>query len=173
MSVLLGFSAPAFAVPKRVAQVPLLVAVVQLLPEMTVPATLVMATLPLVKTLPGLVVVAVKLASVPPPIAVVSTPSPRSPKRIVFVLFERSLWSSVVSVFTLVLLLLVICVDRQQPVDGLQQLAQAARFVEQEQGLAAGGGRGVRGDDYVRFVAAVAQEHDPGQAGEREAHDLA
>src|SRR5439155_12579160 len=106
MSVVLGFRAPALLEPKSVAQVPLLVAAAQLLPAMTVPATLVMVTVPFVKTLLGLVVCAVKLAIVLPPTAVVSTPSPRSPNRIFLILFELPIRGSLVSWFTLVALLL-------------------------------------------------------------------
>src|SRR5438067_212553 len=65
MSVVLGFRLPVVAAPERVAQVPLLVAVVQLLPEITEPATLVISTLPSWKVLLALTVWALKLASVP------------------------------------------------------------------------------------------------------------
>src|SRR5690242_1899917 len=65
MSVVLGFRLPALLAPNRVAQVPLLVAVEQLLPEITEPATLVISTVPSWKVLLGLVVWALKLARVP------------------------------------------------------------------------------------------------------------
>jgi hypothetical protein len=98
-SVVLGLSAPALLPPNSVAQVPLFVEDEQLLPEITVPATLVIETDPFEKVLLGLVVVAVKLASVPPPTAVVSTPAPSSPKRIILIRLERSLFVTKVSWF--------------------------------------------------------------------------
>src|SRR2546430_360556 len=69
-----GIRLPAFAAPNRVAQVPLLVGVLQFVPEMTVPATFVMVTVAFENTFAGLVVVAVKVARVEP-MTVVSRPS--------------------------------------------------------------------------------------------------
>ena len=65
MSIVLGFRLPALPAPNRLAQVPLLVAVAQLLPEITEPATLLISTVPSWKVLLGLTVWALKLASVP------------------------------------------------------------------------------------------------------------
>src|SRR2546430_15523604 len=61
-----GIRLPAFAAPNRVAQVPLLVGVLQFVPEMTVRATFVMVTVAFENTFAGLVVVAVKVARVEP-----------------------------------------------------------------------------------------------------------
>src|SRR5205823_10026946 len=78
-----GIRLPALAAPKRVAHVPLLVGVLQFVPEMTVPATFVMVTVALANTFAGLVVVAVKVARVEPTI-VESSPSRMSVRRSFF-----------------------------------------------------------------------------------------
>src|SRR5438128_10900110 len=78
-----GIRLPALEAPNRVAQVPLLVGVLQFVPEMTVPATFVMVTVALEKTFAGLVVVAVKVARVEPTI-VKSRPSKMSVRRSFF-----------------------------------------------------------------------------------------
>src|SRR5205823_6835302 len=78
-----GIRLPALAAPKRVAHVPLLVGVLQFVPEMTVPATFVMVTVALANTFAGLVVVAVKVARVEPT-TVESSPSRMSVRRSFF-----------------------------------------------------------------------------------------
>src|ERR1700736_5311547 len=65
MSTALGLRAPVLAAPKIVAQVPLLVETGQLAPAITVPATLVIVTVPVWKVLLPWVVVALKVAKVP------------------------------------------------------------------------------------------------------------
>src|SRR5437870_10362898 len=78
-----GIKLPALAAPKRVAHVPLLVGVLQFVPEMTVPATFVMVTVALANTFAGFVVVAVKVARVEPT-TVESSPSRMSVRRSFF-----------------------------------------------------------------------------------------